>query len=158
MKLTTKGRYAVTAILDLVVYGGSEPLNLAEIAERQKISPSYLEQLFSLLRRAEVVESFRGPGGGYRLVGSPKDLTVMRVLKAAGEGVDMTRCEGDADCCCGEPCLTHPLWLALDRILNQFLDGMNFALLAEMVNRHRTQSEQSAIDMLLATTTGEAGD
>ena len=130
MKLTTKGRYAVTAILDLVVYGGDRPVNLNDISTRQKISLSYLEQLFTKLRRQGVVESVRGPGGGYKLVCSPSELTVAAVIDAVGERVQTSRCEGDGNCREDRPCLTHQLWYGLDLHIRGYLDGINFSQLA----------------------------
>lgn len=151
MKLTTKGRYAVTAILDMVVYGGNLPVNLADIAQRESLSVSYLEQLFARLRRAGVVESVRGPGGGYCLAIPADQLTVIRVLEAAGEEVGASRCQGEANCCGDRSCLTHALWQALDHVLHEFLDGMNFARLASRVCRSGSDTTDKAKATVAAT-------
>ena len=131
MKLTTKGRYAVTAILDLVMYGGESPVNLHDISTRQKISLSYLEQLFTRLRRQGIVESIRGPGGGYRLVRNPCDINVAEVIDAVGERVETSRCSGEANCCDHEPCLTHHLWQDLDHHIRSYLESISFTQLAD---------------------------
>jgi Rrf2 family iron-sulfur cluster assembly transcriptional regulator len=144
MRLTTKGRYAVTAILDMVVYGHGEPVTLADIAQRESISISYLEQLFARLRRAGVVESIRGPGGGYYLALPAEQLTLLRVLEASGEAIMAARCQGEANCCEGGECLTHFLWEELDQTLHQFLEEKNFAALAEQVLSSRKQSRSDA--------------
>lgn len=113
MRLTTKGRYAVTAMLDLALNAKDRPITLADISQRQGISLSYLEQLFSKLRKQGLVASARGPGGGYRLSRGASDINVAQVISAVDEKVDVTRCEGRDDCQDGEACLTHELWCAL---------------------------------------------
>ncbi|WP_113906021.1 Fe-S cluster assembly transcription factor [Aliidiomarina celeris] len=129
MRLTSKGRYAVTAMLDVAIYGNESPVPLSDIAERQDISLSYLEQLFSKLRRAQLVESVRGPGGGYRLVGPAEAISVGKIIQAVNESIDATRCNGKANCRGGEKCLTHNLWSELsDRIAN-FLDEISLGSL-----------------------------
>ncbi|PCH59941.1 MAG: Fe-S cluster assembly transcriptional regulator IscR [Gammaproteobacteria bacterium] len=132
MKLTTKGRYAVTAMLDLALHadGGSTPL--ADISKRQEVSLSYLEQLFSKLRRKGLVESARGPGGGYRLARDANDIAVIHVLEAIDEDIDATRCGGSADCQHGEPCLTHDLWVDLSHQIHTFLSHIS---LGDLVQR-----------------------
>lgn len=125
MKLTTKGRYAVTAMLDLAVHVDQGPVSLADISERQGISISYLEQLFSKLRKKELVSSVRGPGGGYRLSRTGADIYVAQVIDAVDEPVDVTRCEGQGTCQNGEPCLTHYLWQDLSDQLHLFLSGIS---------------------------------
>jgi len=109
MRLTTKGRYAVTAMLDLALHHGKDPISLAEISTRQDISLSYLEQLFSRLRKKGLVESARGPGGGYLLDRPAEEISVSVVIKAVDEAVTATRCGGTENCKGGERCLTHEL-------------------------------------------------
>ena len=117
MRLTTKGRYAVTAMLDLALHSSQGPVNLAEISMRQEISLPYLEQLFSKLRRASLVASVRGPGGGYEL---------NRVQEAL-ESLDTTKCKGRGDCQGGVTCLTHHLWTDLSQQIHGFLSGISLA-------------------------------
>ncbi|MBE0487610.1 MAG: Fe-S cluster assembly transcriptional regulator IscR [Halomonas sp.] len=130
MRLTTKGRYAVTAMLDLAMHGQSGPICLADISKRQEISLSYLEQLFARLRRAELVESVRGPGGGYLLARAPETISVARVIDAVDESVDATRCGGLSDCQQGDTCLTHHLWCELSKQIHGFLEGITLGQLA----------------------------
>lgn len=126
MKLTTKGRYAVTAMLDLSLHSKGGPVSLAEISERQDISLSYLEQLFSKLRKNELVESMRGPGGGYRLGRDPSDVSISDIISAVDENVDVTRCGGAANCDNGDKrCLTHDLWMDLSKQIQNFLDEIS---------------------------------
>lgn len=123
MKLTTKGRYAVTAMLDLALHNDKGPVTLADIADRQGISLSYLEQLFSRLRKRELVTSVRGPGGGYSLAGTAADVHIAQVITAVDENVDATRCGGAGNCHNNERCLTHDLWHDLsDRIYGYLSD------------------------------------
>ena len=110
MRLTTKGRYAVTAMLDLALHSSSKPISLASISERQGISLSYLEQLFSKLRKRNLVSSVRGPGGGYQLNHSTSDINVAQIIDAVNESIDATSCGGKGDCQQGDICLTHYLW------------------------------------------------
>ncbi len=125
MRLTTKGRYAVTAMLDLALSHGKGPTALAEIAEHQGISLSYLEQLFARLRRASLVSAVRGPGGGYRLAREPSAIFVGEVISAVDEGVDATRCGGENNCQNDLPCLTHYLWLDLSSRIRDYLGGIS---------------------------------
>jgi Rrf2 family transcriptional regulator, iron-sulfur cluster assembly transcription factor len=127
MKLTSKGRYAVTAMLDVALHAQRGPVSLADISERQEISLSYLEQLFSRLRKEELVESVRGPGGGYRLGREPVKISVGEVIRAVDESVDATRCQGLSDCQGGERCLTHNLWQSLSERISIFLDNITLA-------------------------------
>ncbi len=127
MKLTTKGRYAVTAMLDLALHTSDNPVSLAEISERQDISLSYLEQLFAKLRKAGLVVSMRGPGGGYQLNGSPADIAIADIISAVDENVDATRCGGLADCQNNKPCLTHDLWMDLSKQIRDFLSDITLA-------------------------------
>jgi len=134
MRLTTKGRYAVTAMLDLAVHATEGPITLADISQRQGISLSYLEQLFSKLRKRELVASARGPGGGYRLSRDAGDINVAEVISAVDETVDATRCAGQGNCQNGEECLTHQLWTDLSEQLYKFLNGISLGQLVENRN------------------------
>ncbi len=136
MRLTTKGRYAVTAMLDLALHGEQGPISLADISQRQAISLSYLEQLFARLRRAQLVTSVRGPGGGYLLAVTPDAVSVARVIDAVNESVDATRCQGLSDCQQGNTCLTHHLWCELSHEIHGFLDGIS---LGELVERQEVR-------------------
>ena len=131
MKLTTKGRYAVTAMLDLTIHSGNGPVSLADISERQGISLSYLEQLFSRLRRNDLVRSVRGPGGGYRLSRDGEGIFVAEVVDAVNESLDTTRCEHKGDCQNGEMCLTHHLWADLGDEIHRFLSSISLAQLQD---------------------------
>ena len=125
MKLTTKGRYAVTAMLDLALHGDHGPVPLADISARQEISLSYLEQLFSRLRRQNLVASIRGPGGGYRLNRGAEAIFISEVVDAVSESLDTTRCGNKGDCQNGEKCLTHHLWSDLSEQIHQFLSNIS---------------------------------
>lgn len=131
MRLTTKGRYAVTAMLDLAINADSGPIRLAAISRRQGISLSYLEQLFSQLRRQGLVCSVRGPGGGYRLEGEAGAISVAAVISAVNEDTDATRCGGKGDCHEGDICLTHHLWMDLSDRIRDFLGAITLADLVE---------------------------
>jgi Rrf2 family transcriptional regulator, iron-sulfur cluster assembly transcription factor len=133
MKLTTKGRYAVTAMLDLALHGDQGPVSLADISARQEISLSYLEQLFSRLRRQKLVVSIRGPGGGYRLSRPAADLYIAEVVDAVSESLDTTRCGNKGDCQNGEKCLTHHLWSDLSDQIHQFLSEIS---LGDLMRKH----------------------
>jgi Rrf2 family iron-sulfur cluster assembly transcriptional regulator len=124
MKLTSKGRYAVTAMLDVALHSQQTPVPLADISERQDISLSYLEQLFSKLRKAGLVASVRGPGGGYRLGTNPHDIAVGMVIAAVDESVDATKCSGKGNCQGGTRCLTHTLWRDLSARISGFLNNI----------------------------------
>ena len=132
MKLTTRGRYAVTAMLDLAIHGGEVPITLADISTRQEISLSYLEQLFSKLRREDLVRSIRGPGGGYLLAREYDRIFVAQIIDAVDESIDATNCQGRGDCNHGEVCLTHHLWQDLSDQIHGFLSGIS---LEDLVNR-----------------------
>lgn len=131
MRLTTKGRYAVTAMLDLALNARQAPVSLADISERQGISLSYLEQLFAKLRRNDLVSSVRGPGGGYQLARAAAEIQIVQVIDAVDESVDATRCQGKGDCQGGETCLTHYLWCELSEQIHDFLSGISLATLVE---------------------------
>ena len=136
MRLTTKGRYAVTAMLDLALHHEGGPVALADIAKRQGISLSYLEQLFAKLRKRDLVRSTRGPGGGYRLGRSAEEIAVVDVIGAVDESVDATRCGGRENCQGQERCLTHDLWQDLSAQIYDFLKGID---LADLVERRRVR-------------------
>ena len=131
MKLTTKGRYAVTAMLDLAIHASDKPISLADISQRQVISLSYLEQLFSKLRRQGLVQSVRGPGGGYCLSRDADSIFVAQVIDAVNEAVDATGCRGTENCQAGNRCLTHNLWTDLSNQIHSFLSGISLANLVE---------------------------
>lgn len=131
MRLTTKGRYAVTAMLDLALRQDSGPISLADISERQGISLSYLEQLFTKLRRSGLVKSTRGPGGGYSLSRPPYEIAVADVITAVDEKVDSTRCGGLGNCQDDERCLTHELWTDLSDQIYTFLSGITLGHLVD---------------------------
>ncbi|MBI5460624.1 MAG: Fe-S cluster assembly transcriptional regulator IscR [Gammaproteobacteria bacterium] len=131
MKLTTKGRYAVTAMLDLAMHCGSGPVKLAEISERQGISLSYLEQLFTRLRKEGLVVSTRGPGGGYALSRASAQIAVAEVITAVDESVDTTRCGGMSNCHNDQRCLTHELWTDLSDQIRTFLSEITLGQLME---------------------------
>ena len=132
MRLTTKGRYAVTAMLDLALHSDSGPITLSDISQRQGISLSYLEQLFARLRKSGLVLSTRGPGGGYRLSRDAAEIAVVEVITAVDEYVDVMKCAGKGDCGGGGPCLTHELWEELSDKIHGFLAGIS---LGELVSR-----------------------
>ena len=132
MRLSTKGRYGVTAMLDLAIHDRAGPVTLADISQCQGISLSYLEQLFAKLRQASLVEGVRGPGGGYRLSRPAAEISIAQIISAVDEKVDVTRCHGEANCQDGEQCLTHELWTELSERLYNFLDGIT---LAQFVDR-----------------------
>ena len=136
MRLTTKGRYAVTAMLDLAIHHGHGPIALADIAQRQGISLSYLEQLFSRLRRRSLVSSVRGPGGGYNLARDAAQIHVAEVIAAVDENVDTTRCGGAHNCQNDGPCLTHDLWQDLSARIYEYLNRIS---LQDLVNRSGNQ-------------------
>ena len=131
MRLTTKGRFAVTAMIDVAMHGTKGPVTLAGVSERQKISLSYLEQLFGKLRRHGLVASVRGPGGGYRLALMPDQVTIADIISAVDERVDATRCCGQENCQNGQRCLTHQLWTDLSRQIFSFLEGITLAQFVE---------------------------
>jgi Rrf2 family iron-sulfur cluster assembly transcriptional regulator len=124
MRLTTKGRYAVTAMLDIALHRHHGPVSVVDIADRQGISAAYLEQLFSKLKRSGLLQSVRGPGGGYQLALDISEISVSKIIASVGEGVDATRCHGSADCQEGVMCLTHDLWTELSYELDVFLGAI----------------------------------
>lgn len=136
MKLTTKGRYAVTAMLDLALHAGGSVVSLGDIARRQEISLSYLEQLFATLRRSGLVESVRGPGGGYQLAFPASEISVARIVVAINENIDATRCGGSENCHGDGRCLTHQLWQELSERIYEFLSDVT---LADLIRRPGVQ-------------------
>ena len=125
MQLTTKGRYAVTAMLDLASNDLSRPVTLDMISQRQNISLSYLEQLFAKLRKASLVKSIRGPGGGYLLNVNPVDVTLTEIIEAVDENIDLRRCHGSKNCLRGKQCLSHHLWCEVSDQIRGFLSSRN---------------------------------
>ena len=147
MRLTTKGRYAVTAMLDLALNAEKGPISLADISKRQEISLSYLEQLFSKLRQQQLVSSVRGPGGGYKLSGEPDSISVAQIIDAVNESIDATNCGRAGNCQQGQVCLTHYLWCDLSDQIHDFLNGITLASLVARQDvrdvSERQNSEQS---------------
>jgi Rrf2 family iron-sulfur cluster assembly transcriptional regulator len=146
MRLTTKGRYAVTAMLDLALHNGQGPIALADIAARQAISLSYLEQLFLRLRRSGLVTSARGPGGGYTLGRRTTEISVAEVITAVDEQVDATRCGGLENCQDELRCLTHDLWHELSLQIEAFFRGIT---LADLVMRRSVRDVSTRQDNML---------
>lgn len=132
MRLTTKGRFAVTAMIDLGLRQASGPVTLAAISQRQQISLSYLEQLFGKLRRNELVESTRGPGGGYTLARRAADITVADIITSVDEPIDATHCGGKENCQTdGSRCMTHDLWTSLNLRMVEFLNSVTLQKLVD---------------------------
>jgi len=131
MRLTTKGRFAVTAMIDLAMQDGAEPVTLAEISQRQKISLSYLEQLFAKLRRRAIVGSVRGPGGGYRLAKDTAQVSVAEIILAVDEPIDATQCGGKENCQDDKKCITHDLWASLNEHILNYLGGVTLRQLVD---------------------------
>lgn len=136
MRLTTKGRFAVTAMVDIGMRHGTGPVTLAEISGRQKISLSYLEQLFGKLRRRNIVDSVRGPGGGYCIARDMAQLTVADIILAVDEPIDATQCAGKENCKDEEKCLTHDLWANLN---TRILDYLESVTLRQLVDNQRAR-------------------
>jgi len=151
MKLTSKGRYAVTAMLDVAIHAASGPVPLADISERQGISLSYLEQLFSRLRKSGLVHSIRGPGGGYRLGRCSAQIAVADVIRAVDESVNATKCGGKGDCQSGKQCLTHSLWEGLSNRIEDFLKSISLSELVEQrhvqeISQRQDSSQKQNVD------------
>jgi Rrf2 family transcriptional regulator, iron-sulfur cluster assembly transcription factor len=128
VRLTTKGRYAVTAMLDLAFHSQTNPVTLTEIATRQTISLSYLEQLFACLRKANMVTGVRGPGGGYKLSRDPKEISIAQIIAAVDEPLDSTKCGNKQSCTKNEErCLTHDLWMGLSEQIRNYLESISLA-------------------------------
>jgi len=143
MRLTTKGRFAVTAMVDLALQQGSGPVTLAGISERQNISLSYLEQLFAKLRRHELVDSVRGPGGGYQINKSLDQVSVADVILAVDEPLDATQCGGKEDCTIEGQCMTHDLWSTLNQ---KMLDYLGSVTLQSLVDKNKRKAECKPIE------------
>lgn len=153
MRLTTKGRYAVTAMLDLAFHSQINPVTLTDIAARQVISLSYLEQLFARLRKAGMVTGVRGPGGGYKLSRDPKYINIAEIIAAVDEPLDSTKCGGKGNCHKNnQPCLTHDLWMGLSAQIRGYLEGISLAEIlarepvAELAKK-QNQEVQHVIDV-----------
>lgn len=145
MRLTTKGRFAVTAMIDLAMHNGKSPVTLSEISERQKISLSYLEQLFGKLRRQELVSSVRGPGGGYNLAKPTEQMSVADIITAVDEPIDATQCHGKENCKDDQKCITHDLWTDLNRHIFDYLRAVT---LSELVSKQlKKASDVSVLQM-----------
>ena len=153
MKLTTKGRYAVTAMLDLALHEGKGPITLADISSRQEISLSYLEQLFAKLRKNGLVSSARGPGGGYKLSRDSEQIVIAEIIAAVDETVDATRCQRKGNCKKDEQCLTHELWCDLSDQIFDFLSSISLGQLVEkrqlqeIVNKQNDQINEQVINV-----------
>jgi Rrf2 family transcriptional regulator, iron-sulfur cluster assembly transcription factor len=152
MRLTTKGRFAVTAMIDLALRQDKGPVTLAGISQRQEISLSYLEQLFGKLRRHEIVESVRGPGGGYNLARRAEDVTVADIIIAVDEPLDATQCGGKGNChnahheSGSQHCMTHDLWSTLNAKMVEYLDSVSLQDLVDQ-QRQRTADQNSVVVM-----------
>lgn len=148
MRLTTKGRYAVTAMLDLAFHSQSRPVTLTDIATRQTISLSYLEQLFARLRKAGMVKGVRGPGGGYKLSRDAEEINIAEIIAAVDEQVDSTKCGGKGNCQNNQHCLTHDLWMGLSDQIRDYLKGISLGsllereLVSEVARRQDEELEQ----------------
>jgi Rrf2 family iron-sulfur cluster assembly transcriptional regulator len=150
MRLTTKGRFAVTAMIDLALRQDKGPVTLAGISQRQEISLSYLEQLFGKLRRHEIVDSVRGPGGGYNLARKAEDVTVADIIIAVDEPLDATQCGGKASCngadhAQGTRCMTHELWASLNARMVEYLDSVS---LKDLVDQQKQKAEEANVVVL----------
>jgi Rrf2 family transcriptional regulator, iron-sulfur cluster assembly transcription factor len=152
MRLTTKGRYAVTAMLDLALHCDQGPISLAGISKRQEISLSYLEQLFAKLRQRDLVSSVRGPGGGYKLSRESDNIYVAEIIDAVNESIDATSCGGEGSCQHGDVCLTHYLWSDLSQQIHEFLSGISLASLVarkdvQAVSDRQGRRERGELDL-----------
>jgi Rrf2 family iron-sulfur cluster assembly transcriptional regulator len=148
MRLTTKGRFAVTAMIDLALRQNNGPVTLAAISQRQQISLSYLEQLFGKLRRHELVESTRGPGGGYTLARKASDITVADIIVSVDEPIDATQCGGKENCVENGQCMTHELWSNLNKKIVEFLDSVTLANMVEQQRSRETRQAPRQISVL----------
>ena len=141
MQLTTKGRYAVTAMLDLASKESNRPVTLDMISQRQNISLSYLEQLFAKLRKASLVKSVRGPGGGYLLNVIAEDVTLTQIIEAVDENIDLRRCHGLRNCLRGNQCLSHHLWCEVSDQIRSFLSTRNLQQVIDDYNANEVTRE-----------------
>ena len=151
MRLTTKGRYAVTAMLDLALHDQHGPVPLADISLRQGISLSYLEQLFSKLRKKALVKSIRGPGGGYELQELTSKISIANIIDAVDESIDSTRCRDKGDCQDGEKCLTHHLWSDLSLQIHAFLSEVTLESLMLKREVQQTSIRQNKASNLISS-------
>lgn len=152
MRLTTKGRYAVTAMLDLAYHSQKHPITLTDIATRQTISLSYLEQLFARLRKAGMVKGVRGPGGGYTLSRNAGEINIADIIEAVDETVDSTKCGGKSNCHNDQPCITHDLWMGLSDQIREYLKQITLGQLLERemvseVAKRQAQQVEQVIDI-----------
>ncbi|WP_024536892.1 Rrf2 family transcriptional regulator [Comamonas badia] len=153
MRLTTKGRFAVTAMIDLALRQSGGPVTLAAISQRQQISLSYLEQLFGKLRRHELVESTRGPGGGYTLARKAAEITVADIIVSVDEPIDSTQCGGNENGMGGGKCMTHDLWTALNQRMVEFLDSVILQkLVDEQLAKGLRVEERPVVRRAISTT------
>jgi Rrf2 family iron-sulfur cluster assembly transcriptional regulator len=148
MRMSTKGRLAVNALIDLALHAPAGPVTLASISQRRQISLSYLEQLFGKLRRHELVESTRGPGGGYTLARPMRDVSVADIIFAVDEPLDATSCGGKENCQDEGPCMTHELWTNLNKKMIEFLDGVTLQELVEQQRGRETKAPPKQISVL----------
>ena len=157
MKLTTKGRFAVTAMVDLAARPSTAPMTLAEISARQKISLSYLEQLFAKLRRRGIVDSVRGPGGGYRLAKEMEQIAVADIILAVDEPLDATQCGGLENCRDEQKCITHDLWVRLNEYLLDYLGAVTLKQLVDgqLIAQEQRQNPVSALRNMSETTSAQ---
>jgi Rrf2 family iron-sulfur cluster assembly transcriptional regulator len=151
MRLTTKGRFAVTAMIDVAMHGAKRPVTLAAVSERQRISLSYLEQLFGKLRRSGIVASVRGPGGGYHLARAAAQLSVAQIIVAVDEPIDATQCGGLENCHDDRRCMTHDLWAGLNDHIFSFLSGVT---LAQLVSQQEQAAARAALHEARPTPVG----
>ncbi|MEY2632871.1 MAG: hypothetical protein RIR00_1525 [Pseudomonadota bacterium] len=142
MRLTTKGRFAVTAMIDLALRGSEGPVALAGVSERQQISLSYLEQLFGKLRRHKLVDSVRGPGGGYCIARPLEELSVADIIRAVDEPLDATQCGGRENCQEEHRCMTHDLWATLNDKMYEYLSSV---YLADLVNKQKAKMANAGV-------------
>lgn len=147
MRLTTKGRYAVTAMLDLALHKDKGPNTLADISKRQDISLAYLEQLFSRLRKSGLVQSARGPGGGYTLGREPSAISVADIIRAVDESVDATKCGGQKNCQGELRCLTHDLWEDLSEQISNYLNSISLDDLVRKQAVRQVSARQDVVTM-----------
>ena len=149
MKLTTKGRYAVTAMLDLALHQQDGVVTVSDVSQRQQISVAYLEQLFGRMRRVGLIESVRGPGGGYRLALPDSQISLTRIVEAVNESISTTQCGGEPQNCCkgdGQQCLAHDLWEELGDLIAGFLGSIT---LGDLVTRHLKKESVQAMPVRL---------
>ena len=145
VRLTTKGRYAVTAMIDIALHEHMWPIRLADTAARQHVPLQYLEQLAAKLRQAGLLQSLRGPNGGYQLCRPAHNITLSAILAAAEEDLDVTRCGGAGNCQGGSTCLTHGLWAELNQKIGQFLDNITLQSLCQKSDVRRVAARQDAV-------------